>query len=82
MSESDMIKSRSYVASVDAARLFGQRQGLDEVAGWIRHMRVGNRTAGWLAALDEMDIHIAAAKSRLDAGQPLTGTSGCDGTEE
>lgn len=78
MSESDRIKSRLYVHAVDAAREFGQRQGLNEVAGWIRHMRVGHRTVDWMAALSEMEIHIEAAKSRLDAGEPLSGTSGCD----
>lgn len=53
MSESDMIKSRLYVAAVDAARELGQRQGLvkskggfatcaSEAApptGWLRWMR-------------------------------------------
>ncbi len=78
MSESDIIKSQSYVAAVDAARVFGQRQGLDEVAGWIRYMRVVHRTWGWTSALDEMEIHIQAARERIDAGEPLSGTSGCD----
>lgn len=54
----------------------GQREGLLEALGWVRHMRVGSRTACWLAALDEMELHIDCALDRLDAGMPLAGTSG------
>lgn len=73
----DWVDADEALRAVSDARVAGQRMAMDEVRGWIDKMRVGAGNSGWMAALDEMEIHVESAWDRLENGEPIAGTIGC-----
>ena len=57
----------------------GQKQALEEIHGWLRHMQSqSNMHSLWRAAVSEVELHVLSAIERLDRGEPLTSTSEVD----